>query len=388
MLPENIVQLALKSRKEGLTAEEREFLNQWLLENVELQEELHQLVECGSVVQAARLFENIQIRNAWQNVEQKLSSRPGWKKRHLTIRWSVAATVVIMLTAGWFLFRQSPVRTEPEKLAQITPGSLKAIWVLEGGEKYELSENLGRDITNSGGVTIGKNSLNTLVIQEGNSRQRSTVRVPEGGEYRVVLSDGTKVWINSGSELTFPMNFEKGERVVELKGEAYFDVAKEAERPFVVCVNGVDVTALGTEFNIAAVQGGDEVLTTLVNGSVRVVNEEGADCILTPAEQAVCKKGVVGIEVQKVNTNLYTSWKDGYYAFDKQPLGEIMRTLERWYDIHVVFADSVAGKLRFSGRLKRYEDIDNLLTMIKLTNDVDFEIAERVIIVRTNKNRK
>ena len=199
MLPENIVQLALKSRKKGLTAKEREVLEQWLLENVELQEEFHQLVECGSVVQAARLFEDIQIRDAWQNVEQKLSSRPGWKKRHLTIRWSVAATVVIMLTAGWFLFRQSPVRTEPEKLARITPGSLKAIWVLEGGEKYELSENLGRDITNSGGVTIGKNSLNTLVIQEGNSRQRSTVRVPEGGEYRVVLSDGTKVWINSGS---------------------------------------------------------------------------------------------------------------------------------------------------------------------------------------------
>ena len=388
MLPENIVQLALKSRKKGLTAKEREVLDQWLLENVELQVEFHQLVECGSVVQAARLFEDIQIRDAWQNVEQKLSSRPGWKKRHLTIYWSVAATVVIMLTAGWFLFRQSPVRTEPEKVVQITPGSLKAVWVLEGGEKYELSENLGRDITNSGGATIGKDSLNTLVIQGGNSGQRSTVRVPEGGEYRVVLSDGTKVWINSGSELTFPMNFGKGERVVELKGEAYFDVAKEAERPFVVCVNGVDVTALGTEFNIAAVQGGDEVLTTLVNGSVRVVNEEGADCILTPAEQAVCKKGVVGIEVQKVNTNLYTSWKDGYYAFDKQPLGEIMRTLERWYDIHVVFADSVAGKLRFSGRLKRYEDIDNLLTMIKLTNDVDFEIAERVIIVRTNKNRK
>ena len=382
MLPENIVQLALKSRKKGLTAKEREVLDQWLLENVELQEEFHQLVECGSVVQAARLFEDIQIRDAWQNVEQKLSSRPGWKKRHLTIYWSVAATVVIMLTAGWFLFRQSPVRTEPEKVVQITPGSLKAVWVLEGGEKYELSENLGRDITNSGGATIGKDSLNTLVIQGGNSGQRSTVRVPEGGEYRVVLSDGTKVWINSGSELTFPMNFGKGERVVELKGEAYFDVAKEAERPFVVCVTGVDVTALGTEFNIAAVQGGDEVLTTLVNGSVRVVNEEGAGCILTPAEQAVCKKGVVGIEVQKVNTNLYTSWKDGYYAFDKQPLGEIMRTLERWYDIHVVFADSVAGKLRFSGRLKRYEDIDNLLTMIKLTNDVDFEIAERVIIVK------
>ena len=146
MLPENIVQLALKSRKEGLTVKEREFLDQWLLENVELQEEFHQLVECGSVVQAARLFEDIQIRDAWQNMEQKLSSRPGWRKRHLTIRWSVAATVVIMLTAGWFLFRQSPVGTEPEKLAQITPGSLKAVWVLEGGEKYELSRSEERRV--------------------------------------------------------------------------------------------------------------------------------------------------------------------------------------------------------------------------------------------------
>ena len=213
MLPENIVQLALKSRKEGLTAGERGFLNQWLLENVELQEEFRQLVECGSVVQADRVFKAIQMKDAWQNVEQKLSSRPGWKKRHLAIRWSVAAAVAIMLTTGGILLMQSPVETEPEKLAQITPGSLKAVWVLEGGEKYELSENLGRDITNSGGATIGKDSLNTLVIQGGNSGQRSSVRVPEGGEYRVVLSDGTKVWINSGSELTFPMNRSEERRV-------------------------------------------------------------------------------------------------------------------------------------------------------------------------------
>ena len=130
------------------------------------------------------------------------------------------------------------------------------------------------------------------------------------------------------------------------------------------------------------------MLTTLVYGSVQVVNEEGVGCILTPAEQAVCKKGVAEIEVQKVNTNLYTSWKDGYYAFDKQPLEEIMETLERWYDIHVEFVDSMAGELRFSGRLKRYEDIDNLLTMIKLTNDVDFEIKERTIIVSLKKGLK
>ena len=274
MLPENIVQLALKSRKEGLTAGERGFLNQWLLENVELQEEFRQLVECGSVVQADRVFKAIQMKDAWQNVEQKLSSRPGWKKRHLAIRWSVAAAVAIMLTTGGILLMQSPVETEPEKLAQITPGSLKAVWVLEGGEKYELSENLGRDITNSGGATIGKDSLNTLVIQGGNSGQRSTVRVPEGGEYRVVLSDGTKVWINSGSELTFPMNFEKGERVVELKGEAYFDVTKSKEWPFIVRTCRSSVKVLGTSFNVCSYEGDALEQVTLEQGGVEVKHHD------------------------------------------------------------------------------------------------------------------
>ena len=274
MLPENIVQLALKSRKEGLTAGERGFLNQWLLENVELQEEFRQLVECGSVVQADRVFKAIQMKDAWQNVEQKLSSRPGWKKRHLAIRWSVAAAVAIMLTTGGILLMQSPVETEPEKLAQITPGSLKVVWVLEGGEKYELSENLGRDITNSGGATIGKDSLNTLVIQGGNSGQRSSVRVPEGGEYRVVLSDGTKVWINSGSELTFPMNFGKEERVVELKGEAYFDVTKSKEWPFIVRTCRSSVKVLGTSFNICSYEEDSLEQVTLEQGGVEVKHHD------------------------------------------------------------------------------------------------------------------
>ncbi len=381
MLPENIVQLALKSRKEGLTAEEREFLNQWLLENVELQEELHQLVECGSVVQAARLFENIQIRNAWQNVEQKLSSRPGWKKRHLTIRWSVAATVVIMLTAGWFLFRQSPVRTEPEKLARITPGSLKAIWVLEGGEKYELSENLGRDITNSGGVTIGKNSLNTLVIQEGNSRQRSTVRVPEGGEYRVVLSDGTKVWINSGSELTSPMNFEKGERVVELKGEAYFDVIKSKEWPFIVRTCRSSVKVLGTSFNVCSYEGDALEQVTLEQGGVEVKHHDET-YLLHPGEQFELDTRNEEIEVKPVNVKLYTSWIDGMFRFHNMPLDLLTVKLERWYNVHFVFSNEVCKNYRFTGAIRKDVDFNEFIRLIERTTNVKFIIKQKNIIIQ------
>ena len=340
----------------------------------------------------AGCVQRYQTEEAWKKVEHRLFHRMSVKHLFLWARIAgYAALVVLMIAVGYVFMRRDQDKDQAYVVeGNIEPGGKKAILVLGSDEKVVLGDEAEETLL-AGNTTVKKEG-NTLVYGEKHAKETAgeynRLITPRGGEYAVVLADGTKVWLNAESELHYPVHFPEHEREVHLKGEAYFDVAKEAERPFVVCVNGVDVTALGTEFNIAAVQGGDEVLTTLVNGSVRVVNEEGADCILTPAEQAVCKKGVVGIEVQKVNTNLYTSWKDGYYAFDKQPLGEIMRTLERWYDIHVVFADSVAGKLRFSGRLKRYEDIDNLLTMIKLTNDVDFEIAERVIIVRTNKNRK
>ena len=380
MLPENIVQLALKSRKKGLTAKEREVLEQWLLENVELQEEFHQLVECGSVVQAARLFEDIQIRDAWQNVEQKLSSRPGWKKRHLTIYWSVAATVVIMLTAGWFLFRQSPVRTEPEKVVQITPGSLKAVWVLEGGEKYELSENLGRDITNSGGATIGKDSLNTLVIQGGNSEQRSTVRVPEGGEYRVVLSDGTKVWINSGSELTFPMNFEKGERVVELKGEAYFDVTKSKEWPFIVRTCRSSVKVLGTSFNVCSYEEDALEQVTLEQGGVEVKHHDET-YLLHPGEQFELDTTNEEVEVKPVNVKLYTSWIDGMFRFHNMPLDLLTVKLERWYNVHFVFSNEVCKNYRFTGAIRKDVDFNEFIRLIERTTNVKFVINQKNIII-------
>ena len=381
MLPENIVQLALKSRKEGLTAEERGFLNQWLWENVELQEEFHQLVECGFVVQADRVFKDIQIRDAWQTVEQKLSSRPGWKKHHLVIRWSVAAAIAIMLTTGWILFMQSPVKTEPEKLAQITLGSLKAVWILEGGEKYELSENLGRDITNSGGTTIGKDSLNTLVIQVGNNEQRSTVKVPEGGEYRVVLSDGTKVWINSGSELTFPMNFEKGERVVELKGEAYFDVTKNKEWPFIVRTCRSSVKVLGTSFNVCSYEEDSLEQVTLEQGGVEVKHHDET-YLLHPGEQFELDITNEEIEVKPVNVKLYTSWIDGMFRFHNMPLDLLTVKLECWYDVHFVFSNEVCKNYRFTGAIRKDVDFNEFIRLIERTTNVKFIINQKDIIIQ------
>lgn len=380
MLPEDIVQLALKSRKESLTAEERRFLNQWLLENVELQEEYHQLIKCGSVIQVARLFENIQIRNAWQNVEQKISFRPGWKKRHPAVRWSVAAMIAITLTAGWFLFKQSSVKTNWERLSQITPGSLKAVWVLESGEKYELSENLGSDITDSGGITIGKDSLNMLVIQQGNNEQRSTMKVPEGGEYRVILSDGTRVCLNSGSELTFPMNFEKGERVVELKGEAYFDVAKSKEWPFIVHTCRSSVKVSGTSFNVCSYEEDALEQVTLEQGGVEVKFHDET-YLLHPGEQFELDMTSEEVEVKPVNVKLFTSWIDGMFRFHNMPLDLLAVKLERWYNVHFIFSNEVCKNYRFTGAIRKDVDFNEFIRLIERTTNVKFIIDQMNIIV-------
>ena len=385
--------IAASIHGEELSSEEINVLQAWLDENQQNRDEYTRL-QIFYTENKGGFKSSINVENAWKDNCTRRKAGKMIKLRRQIVRWGYAAVVVLAVGIGALLLtekdNEQAVKIELVE-SQIVPGSPKAMLTLASGEKLDLQKE-GQFVSKDSSRI--RNVGNVLEYKAGVKRigekklEYNTLTIPRGGEYQLKLEDGTNVWLNAETELRFPIAFGDDERRIFLKGEAYFDVAKDSKRPFVVCVNGVDVTALGTEFNIAAVQGEDEVLTTLVNGSVQVVNEEGVGCILTPAEQAVCKKSVAEIEVQKVNTNLYTSWKDGYYAFDKQSLGEIMRTLERWYDIHVDFLDSAAEKIRFSGRLKRYEDIDNLLTMIKLTNDVDFEIKERTIIVSIRKNRK
>lgn len=381
MLPENIVELALKFREKNLTVEERDYLNQWLLQHSELQEEFRQLVKCSSVTRAANVFKNIQLVDAWQNVDRKISSRPGWKKRHLLLRWSVAATIAVIFVIGIYLFSQLPVLTISEEFAQIIPGSLKAVWVLEDGKSYELSEKQGRCITNNGGVMIGKDSLNTLIVQGGNSGQKSTVRVPEGGEYRVVLSDGTKVWINSGSELTFPIDFEKGERVVELKGEAYFDVAKDKEWPFIVRACHSSVKVLGTSFNVCSYEEDAFEQVTLEKGGVQV-NYHTGTFLLHPGEQFELDAENEKIEVKNVNVKLFTSWIDGMFRFHNMPLDLLTVKLERWYNVRFFFANDVCKNYRFTGAIRKDVDFNEFIRLIERTTNVKFIINQTMITIQ------
>ena len=195
------------------------------------------------------------------------------------------------------------------------------------------------------------------------------------------MYDGSLVWLNAGSELRYPNTFVENQRVVYLKGEAYFDVAKDHGHPFVVKTEEVEVKVLGTVFNVNAYPEGEWVRTTLVEGKVEAVCG-GRLFVMEPGMQVAYSKGTGETEYKKVDTHLFTSWKDGYYEFEEMELGELMPLLGRWYAVGVDFEEPELKRLKFSGRLQRYETVADLVKMLEYTGDVVFEVKNDRILVR------
>jgi ferric-dicitrate binding protein FerR (iron transport regulator) len=228
------------------------------------------------------------------------------------------------------------------------------------------------------------NAGDRLVYEAGadGPAREHTLIVPVGGEYRVQLSDGTLAFLNSGTELRYPESFAAGgRREVHLRGEAWFEVEADATRPFVVHAGGVETRALGTAFNVSAYERTGRLLVTLVAGSVEVASDRQR-VLLAPGQQALHDKQAGGVETREVATELYTSWKDGYYTFDRAPLEEIMMTLSLWYGIEVHYRDEAARHLQFTGRLRRYEDATRFLEMIGETRNVLFDIRGNDVTIR------
>lgn len=200
---------------------------------------------------------------------------------------------------------------------------------------------------------------------------------PRGGEYSVVLSDGTKVWLNAESELKYPVHFNGPERRVYLKGEAYFDVAKRKGQKFIVCSDKTQITVLGTEFNIKNYEGG-VVAATLVAGSV-LVGYEDNECCLKPGQQAVVS--VDGVNVREVETILYTAWKDGFFVCQDMTLDQILQELSRWYDFTYFYQNEELGALRLTAKLRKFDSVEDIFEILKMTGQVDFVVKGRTVTV-------
>ena len=310
------------------------------------------------------------------------------KSRRMTLRWSIAASIILLV--GLFVGRTiSGVRDihEEQELAKsvMQPGTSKAILMMADGKEVVLEQGQNLNILLNERVRVATSNRGIVYEEHGKgvvTEEYNKLTTPIGGEYSLVLSDGTKVFLNADSELKYPVEFSDGKRIVDLKGEAYFEVHKDSLRPFIVRINGAEVTVLGTSFNVNTYGDDGQIYTTLVNGSVRVSSMKNKqEEILKPGMQSVMNVQSGLLTVREVDVEPYVAWREGRFVFRAMTLDLIMRQLQRWYDFEVFYQNSELKDYEFRGVIKRDMDLDKVLSVIKATTNVDFEVKGEVITI-------
>lgn len=320
----------------------------------------------------------------WHRISQEtLRNRPARVLRLKTILAVAASVTAVLLMVFFFSAGRFSPAGKPSYArhvqADIAPGGNRASIVFGNGTEVPLDS--AKD-----GLSIVKEKIQyddgTAFAQArlADSSPEASIVTPRGGTYHIVLSDGTKVWLNAASALSFPTDLSNGpERKVTLKGEAYFEVSKD-QRPFIVATDKQEIKVLGTHFNISAYPDEEEQRTTLLEGSVRVMAKglPGQQSVLQPGQQSVLKGNT--LSVGEIDTEEAVAWKNGYFLFRNEPLEGIMRKISRWYDVDIEYQRKTAH-MNLEGTLSRFSNVSVVLRLMELTGNVHFKIEGRRIIV-------
>ncbi|MEO9021462.1 MAG: FecR domain-containing protein [Ginsengibacter sp.] len=310
------------------------------------------------------------------------------QKSKWKIRYAAAAIIICMLSIGAYFLLKPEFQSQISKAENIrmdkndvTPGGNKAVLTLADGSTIILDSAQNGTITTQGNIKILK--LNGMLTYNNLSKKASpllynTISTPRGGQYQLILADGSKVWLNAASSLRFPASFEGKERKVELLGEAYFEVAKNASMPFKVKTNGMEVEVLGTHFNINSYDDESSIRTTLLEGRVKI-NKNNTSSFLKPGQQAqVNKAGEIRI-VNDADMEEAVAWKEGKFQFDRADIHAVMRQVARWYDVDVEYKGPVVS--HFGGTISRNVNLSQVLNMLHLTGEVKFEVKDKKVMV-------
>ncbi|MDR2130227.1 MAG: FecR domain-containing protein [Odoribacteraceae bacterium] len=377
-LIEDIIEKTLQGKESDF---ERRQLDGWLQASPEHRKLYRKFVKVYDLGRYALKWNTIIVESAWSNITGRYL-RVGRRRRRRA--WFSVAASLLVLVGLYFLFVPASFVERDPVVAVIPPGESKAILKLSDGRQLILNKGMRLDIDDAE-VKIDSlsGSLNYAVeSHDAGEMLFHEVLIPVGGEFHLILSDGTLVYLNAASRLRFPVHFPaNGPREVMLVGEAYFDVERDPSSPFVVHTQEMEVRVLGTDFNVMAYDDDARVEVTLVHGEVSVlVGEE--ERTLLPSQQLVMdrQKRVCSIKsVDKVDA--YVNWKNGVLDFDAMPLDELTAKLSRWYNVEFYFADERLKALQFTGAVRKYENIDYILGLIGATTDVVFEIDKNVITV-------
>nr|WP_260180788.1 FecR family protein [Mucilaginibacter lappiensis] len=322
-------------------------------------------------------------------LQQAVREQQKAKVRHFLTFRKVAAVAIILIFIGvgaYYYAHKQTLQAEDSRLAKhdAEPGNNKAILTLENGTKLVLDSAKIGTLARKGYISIQKTRDGQLqyTADKGDGQTENeplswnTISTPRGGQYQVILPDGTKVWLNAASSLKFPTAFAGNNRNVELMGEAYFEVAKSTSRPFTVKVGHMQVKVLGTHFNIMAYQDEPAIKTTLLEGAVQL-HDGNSNSLLKPGQQGIVKGD--NIQIAEVDVAQTIAWKNGFFEFKRASIYDIMKQISRWYDVEVVYEGKIPND-EFVGKIERNVKLSQVLHILQL-NHVHFKVENKKITV-------
>lgn len=375
-----------KSFQGELSGEEREMLESWLAASSRHRDFYRQALKGGETDAIVGMNKGILAAKKNELMQRARAMKGEVKpRRSLKFVW-YAAAVILPLAIAVGMWMNMEGRNEGVIVAQrVQPGSGRAVLELHDGRTYFLDTTRVVETGMEGNLAKAEKKSLVYAKQEAEELVYNKVIIPRAGEYSLTLSDGTRVWLNSDSEIRYPVAFGKDRRTVFLSGEAYFEVTKDAVRPFYVVLDGMKVKVYGTSFNVNTHYQG-KILTTLIEGKVGIrVKSTGAESLLQPNQMAEFSLENKDVKVTDVDTYYYTAWRAGEFVFQNETIEEIMDRLCRWYDTEVFYAnDDVKGK-RFTGVIARFTDVADVLHLIGETATVQFNLKGNTITVSDSR---
>lgn len=359
------------------TEEERKWVESWY--NKRRNNIYNPLTNEEELLAGERIYGNVMQVLTYETPKNVV---PLWRQPR--VWWVAAGTILLMATAGYFAINNKPAATQtaeiPKPVVQpmVVPGGNKAVLTLADGSSIVLDSAANGALTQQGATTIMKKQDGELVYKTDsktgeNAVALNTISTPRGGQYQVVLPDGTRVWLNAVTSLRFPASFTGDKRVVELTGEAYFEVAsvgREGKKlPFIVNVGGSgggQVEVLGTHFNVKAYNEESAIKTTLLEGSVKMSSAKG-QYLMKPGQQTlVGKDGKIAIN-EDADVDEAVAWKNGRFQFNEADVETVMRDIARWYDVTIEYAGKVPAE-KFEGEIPRNSSITEVFKILELSN--------------------
>ncbi len=374
---ERLIRLALLG---AISATEKEKLSAWLDERPENRSLFEKIQREVRSSEELPVFCRLDEEEAWERFRRSRGRRRG--KRLVALRYAAAVAVLVGVALSVWIYKDGGPSHEE---TAIVPGSPKATLTVASGESVVLGDGGAEKVVEVTSGRQAKRSGDSLIYAATRpatgAEEFNTLSIPKGGEFKLVLSDGTMVYLNAATRLRYPVAFGGNERRVRLEGEAYFEVARDSARPFYVEAGDLRVRVYGTSFNVNTQREG-ETQAVLVEGRVGVkVAGMVEEVEMKPGELLRYDRGTGTLSVKSVDTRQYVAWKDGYFAFEDATLEEIMQKLALWYNVEVFFQSEEAKRFVFTGFMRKYEQIDTILAAVRDVTEVRYSISGRTVVI-------